>query len=72
MQKDDLNVHVFQNRNWGSFHRKDFKWKKNGGAGLVSATGKFLHYIYSTLVDKNHQTIRSRCLAHEVSFTDTF
>ena len=46
--------------------------KKNGGAGLVSATGKFLHYIYSTLVDKNHQTIRSRCLAHEVSFTDTF
>ena len=46
--------------------------KKNGGAGLVSATGKFLHYIYSTLVDKNHQTIRSRRLAHEVSFTDTF
>ena len=36
MQKDNLNVHVFQNRSWKSFHRKDFKWKKNGGAGLVS------------------------------------
>ena len=37
-----------------------------------SATGEFLQYIYSMLVDKNHQTIRSRCLAHEFSFTDIF
>ena len=30
-------VHVFQNRNWGSFHRRKFKWKKiYGGMGLVS------------------------------------
>ena len=44
MQKDDLNVHVFQYKNWlaqnlmndfflaftvrGLFHKKDFKWKK--------------------------------------------
>ena len=35
-----------------------------------SATGEFLQYIYSMLVDKNHQTIRSRCLAHGFSFTD--
>ena len=35
-----------------------------------SATGGFLQYIYSMLVDKNHLTIRSRCLAHEFSFTD--
>ena len=35
-----------------------------------SATGEFLQYIYSILVDKKHQTIRSRCLAHEFSFTD--
>ena len=35
-----------------------------------SATGEFLQYIYSMLVDKNHQTIRSRCLAHEFFFTD--
>ena len=34
-----------------------------------SATGEFLQYIYSMLVDRNHQTIRSRCLAHEFSFT---
>ena len=35
-----------------------------------SATGEFLQYIYSMLVDNNQQTIRSRCLAHEFSFTD--
>ena len=34
------------------------------------ATGEFLQYIYSVLVDKNHQMIRSQCLAHEFSFTD--
>ena len=27
-----------------------------------SATGDFLQYIYSVLVAKNHQKIRSRCL----------
>ena len=37
-----------------------------------SATGEFLQYIYSMFVDKNHQKIRSRCLAHEFSFTDIF
>ena len=46
MQKDDLNMHVFQNKNCsspksdfffltftvrGPFHRKDFEWKKNMG-----------------------------------------
>ena len=35
-----------------------------------SATGELLQYIYSMLVDKNHQMIRSRCLAHEFSFID--
>ena len=44
--------------------------KKNGGTGLVSATGEFLQYIYSMLVDMNHQTILSRRLAYEFSFTD--
>ena len=30
-------VHLFQNRNWGPFYRKEFKWKKTyGGTGLVS------------------------------------
>ena len=35
-----------------------------------SATSEFVQYIYSMLVDKNHQTIRSRYLAHEISVTD--
>ena len=37
-----------------------------------SAAGEFLRYIYSVLVAKNHQKIRSRCLVHEFSFTDIF
>ena len=37
-----------------------------------SATGEFLRYIYSVLVAKNHQKIRSRCLVHEFFFTDIF
>ena len=94
MRKDDLNVHVFQNRNGRPFHRKDFKWKKYRDTGLVSektedlfaelnyrvetatisypATGEFLQYIYSMLEDKNNQKIRSKCFAHEFSFTDIF
>ena len=30
MQKDDLNVHVFQIKFWGPFHSKVFKWKDMG------------------------------------------
>ena len=37
-----------------------------------SALGDFLQYIYSLLVAKNHQKIRSRCLVHEISFIDIF
>ena len=37
-----------------------------------SATNKFLRYIYSVLVAKNHHKIRSRCLVHKFSFTDIF
>ena len=94
MCKDDLNVHVFQNRKSKPFLTKKFKWKKYGGTGLVSekrealyaelderveagtssysATGEFVQYIYSALVAKNHQKIRSRCLVHEFSFIDIF
>ena len=35
-------------------------------------TGEFLQYIYSMVADKTHQKMRSRCLAHEFSFTDIF
>ena len=37
-----------------------------------SAATDFLQYIYSVFVAKCHQKIRSRCLVHEVSFTDIF
>ena len=37
-----------------------------------SATDNFLQYIYSVLVAKNHQKIRSRCLVHEFFFTGIF
>ena len=37
-----------------------------------SATNKFLRYIYSVLVAKNHHKIRSRCLVHKFSFADIF
>ena len=37
-----------------------------------STTSEFLKYIYSVLVAKNHQKIRSRCLVHEFSVTDIF
>ena len=43
MQKDDLNVHVFQNRDWGPFHMKEFKWKKYGCTELVSEITKALY-----------------------------
>ena len=36
------------------------------------ATSEFLQYIYSVLVAKNHQKIRSGCLVHEFFFTDIF
>ena len=32
----------------------------------------FLQYIYPVPATKNHQNIRSRCLVHEFSVTDTF
>ena len=59
MRKDDLNVHVFQNRNWGPFHMKEFKLKKWGygveaATSSYSATEEFLQYIYSAFVAKNH------------------
>ena len=37
-----------------------------------SPTGKFLQYIYSALVAKNHQKMQSRCLVHEFYFQYIF
>ena len=36
------------------------------------ATDDFLQCIYSVLVAKNHQKIRSKCLVHKFSITDIF
>ena len=38
---------------------------------IYSAPGDFSQYIYSVLVSKNQKKIRSRCLVHEFSFTDS-
>ena len=48
--------------------------RKYGGRATssYSATGELLQYIYSVLLAKNHQKIRSRCLVHEFFFTDIF
>ena len=46
--------------------------RMEAGTSNYSATDKFSQYIYSVLVAKNPQKIRSRCLVHEFSFTDIF
>ena len=40
--------------------------------GSYSATDKFLRYMYSVFVAKNHHKIQSRCLINEFSFTDIY
>ena len=37
-----------------------------------SVTGDSLQYICSVPVTKNHRDIQSKCLVHELSFTDIF
>ena len=37
-----------------------------------TAAGNFLQYIYSVIMAKNHQKIRSRCLVYELFFKDIF
>ena len=46
--------------------------RAEAAASSYFVTGNFLQYIYSVQVTKNHQNIRSRCLAHEFSMTDIF
>ena len=55
LQKDDLYVHVFQNRNWcspnmrvrGHFQRKDFKWKN------MEVQGDFLKKMEALYAELN-------------------
>ena len=37
-----------------------------------TAAGNFLQYIYSVIMAKSHQKIRSRCLVYELFFKDIF
>ena len=56
----------------GSFVYAELKETVEAATSNYSATGEFLRHIYSVLVAKNHQNIRSRCLVDEFSFTDFF
>ena len=46
--------------------------RAEAATGSYSITGDSLQHIYSVPVTKNHQNIQSRCLVHELSFTDIF
>ena len=50
----------------------EFNKSLEAATSRYSVTGNFLHYIFSVLVAKNHQGIRSRCIVHEFSFADIF
>ena len=50
----------------------ELKERVEAATGSHSVTGDSLQYIYSVPVTKNHQNIRSRCLAHEFSSTYIF
>ena len=50
----------------------EFNERAEVATSRYSATGNFLQYISSVLVDKKYQKIRSRCLVHEFSFTNFF
>ena len=46
--------------------------RAEAATGSYSITGDSLQHIYSVPVTKNHWNIQSRCLVHELSFTDIF
>ena len=53
-----------------AFYAELINESSEAATSSYSATGNFLQYIFSVLVAKNHQRIRSRCLVHEFSFSD--
>ena len=85
MWKDNLNVMYFKTKAEDhSLSKKIWGWK-NGSfvyaelnetleapTSIYSATGKFLRYIYSALVAKNYQIIRSSVLVYKFSLIDIF
>ena len=63
---------------WGYFLKKtevlyaELKERAEAATSSYSAAGDILQDIYSVIMAKNHQKIRSRCLVHEFSFKDVF
>ena len=57
---------------WGSAFYAKRKESAEAATSSYSVSREFLQYIYSVLMAKNHQKIRSRCLINEFSFTDIF
>ena len=85
MWKDNLNVMYFKTKAEDHSLRKKIWGWKNGSfvyaelnetleapTSIYSATGKFLRYIYSALVAKNYQIIRSSVLVYKFSLIDIF
>ena len=87
MRKDDLNVHVFQNRIWRAFHRKEFKWKKkkkkkkkknkknkqkNGGTGLVSEKPEPFYAELNERVEAASSSYSATGEFLQIFFTDIF
>ena len=71
-----LNLKKYGDTGLGSEKLEAFCAELNERVGVYTssyfATGKFLQYISSVLVAKNHRKTRSECLVHEFCFTDIF
>ena len=75
MRKDDLNVHVFQNKNWGPFHRKAFQWKKYGDTATssYSATDDFFLFIlclWQRIIRRSNQGVYFMNYSSQIFFND--
>ena len=72
------NIYIYIYRGTGLVSKKpgplytELNERVEATTSSYSATIEILQYIYSVLVAKNHQKIRSTCLVHEFSFTDIF
>ena len=63
---------VLSEKKYGETLYAELNQKVETTTSSYSETGVFLQCIYSVLVAKNHQMIRSRCLVHEFFFTNVF
>ena len=72
---------IHRGKKWGygisfwnnvGFVYAEVKETVEAATSIDSATGELLRCVYSVLVIKDHQNIRSKCLVDEFSFTDIF